>query len=686
MKQTFNLARPALVALLALGTFSVSAQAPAKAQTEHMTPELLWSLHRVSGTGVSRDGRYAYYSTRTTDWKTEKTVTHQYRINIEDGTKKEWTTEAGKTITQRYDKMWFAYYDNFLYKSVDSGATWQEIYTKLQDAENVWVSPDGQYVAYSKDVLVKPMLGTDINSDLPNTTAKVYTDLDYRHWDTWEDGKFSHIFLANIKDGTAKDLMEDEPYDCPQKPFGGAEDLVWSPDNKGFVYVCKKKFGKEYALSTNTDLYYYDIETGKTTNWTEGMPGYDMAPAFNKDGKKLAWLSMGRDGYEADKNDIVVMDVASMKRMNITAKWDGTVNGFIWSTNNEKIYFNAPLEGTEQLFEVPVPAKLSDKENPVVNNITKGKYDVTGIVGEGGGEVIVTRCDMNHSAEIFAVKPKYGDMRQLTHENDATYQHIKMSKTELRSMTTTDGATLHAWIIYPPDFDPAKKYPTLLYCQGGPQSALSQFYSVRWNFQLMAAQGYIIVAPNRRGMPGWGVKWNEEISKDWGGLPIQDYLTAIDEFSKEPFVDKSRLGCVGASYGGYSVYMLAGVHNNRFKTFIAHDGLFDLKSWYGTTEELWFANWDIGGPFWKDPAPLSYDRYNPVNFVNKWTAPIMIIQGGLDYRVPIEQGLEAFQAAKLHGLNAKLLYLPNENHWVLHPQNGIAWQREFFKWLDETLK
>ena len=318
--------------------------------------------------------------------------------------------------------------------------------------------------------------------------------------------------------------------------------------------------------------------------------------------------------------------------------------------------------------------------------LTKGKFDINGIVGQSGTEIIVSRCDMNHASEIYSVKPQYGDMRQLTHENDRIYQNLQMSKTELRHVNTIDNASMGVWVIYPPDFDPAKKYPTLLYCQGGPQSALSQFYSFRWNFQLMAAQGYIIVAPNRRGMPGWGVKWNEEISKDWGGLPMQDYLSAIDEISKEPYVDKSRLGCVGASYGGYSVYMLAGMHNNRFKTFIAHDGLFDLKSWYGTTEELWFANWDIGGPYWKEPTPVGYERFNPSNFVDKWNTPIMIVQGGIDYRVPTEQGLEAFQAARLHNVKAKLLYLPNENHWVSHPQNAIAWQREFFKWLDETLK
>ncbi|GAA4468762.1 S9 family peptidase [Nemorincola caseinilytica] len=664
-------------------TLSMLCAAMAQAQNRLM-PETLWSLHRVGGNSMSPDGKYVYYTSKSVDWKTEKSTTHHYKLNLADDSRREVTTE-GRTITQRYDKAWFAYNDNVLYESNDSGNTWKEIFNGLQGAENVWVSPNGKYVAFSKDVMIKAANGTDIYSDLPNTTAKVYTDLNYRHWDTWEDGKYSHIFFADLKAGTVKDLMEDEPYDSPQKPFGGGEDLAWAPDSKGFVYVCKKKVGKDYAISTNTDLYFYSINTGKTTNWSEGRMGYDTQPIFSPDGKRLAWLSMGRDGYEADKNDILVMDVATKKIMNATSHWDGTAEGFIWDNGGEKLYFNAPFEGTVQLFDVAVPR--TDRDKPAVNNITKGKYDINGIVGlAGNGEVIVSRTDMNHAAELYAVKPKYGDMRQITHENDRMYNDILMSKTELKSIRTPDGATLRAWVIYPPDFDPNKKYPTLLYCQGGPQSPLSQFYSVRWNFQLMAAQGYIVVAPNRRGMPGWGVQWNEAISKDWGGLPMQDYLTAIDEVAKAPYVDKNRLGCVGASYGGYSVFMLAGMHNNRFKSFIAHDGLFDLKSWYGTTEELWFANWDIGGAYWKQPVPSSYEKFNPSNFVNKWNTPIMIVQGGLDYRVPIEQGLEAFQAAQLHGIKSKLLYLPNENHWVLHPQNGIAWQREFFKWLDETLK
>ncbi len=675
MRYTFSSALAAAALLIG---------ANAIAQNELMTPEKLWSLHRVTGEGISNNGRSVYYSTKTVDWKTEKSVVHHYKMNVMDGTKKEWTTDAGKTNVQRYEKAWYANYDNILYESLDSGASWKEIYTGLNGAENVWVSPNGKYVAFSKPVLITPTLGTDIYSDLPNTTAKVYTDLNYRHWDYWEDGKYSHIFIADIKTNVVKDVMESEPYHCPQRPFGGAEDLVWAPDSKGFVYVCKKKAGREYAISTNTDLYFYDVAKNKTENWTDGMMGYDVNPVFSRDGRKLAWLSMGRDGYEADKNDIVILDVEQKRKANLTAKWDGTVEGFVWSKNGSKIFFNAPFEGTQQLFEVQVP--VTETINHPINMITKGKWDINAVIGQAGDYIIVSRCDMNHASEIFAVKPQYGDMIQLSHENDNIYQKIKMSQTKLRSIQTVDGANLRAWVIYPPDFDPRKKYPTLLYCQGGPQSALSQFYSIRWNFQLMAAQGYIVIAPNRRGMPGWGVKWNEEISKDWGGLPMQDYLAAIDDISKEPYVDKDRLGCVGASYGGYSVFMLAGMHNGRFKSFIAHDGLFDLKSWYGTTEELWFANWDIGGPYWKSPTPLSYDKFNPSNFVNKWTAPIMIVQGGLDYRVPIEQGLEAFQAARLHNVKAKLLYLPNENHWVLHAHNGIAWQREFFKWLDETMK
>jgi dipeptidyl aminopeptidase/acylaminoacyl peptidase len=415
--------------------------------------------------------------------------------------------------------------------------------------------------------------------------------------------------------------------------------------------------------------------------------GYDTQPAFSSDGKRIAWLSMAHDGYESDKSDLYVMELGKpgVSKINLTEAWAGTIDNFVWNTAGTGLYFTAPWRGTAQIFEINIAEKRT-KDKPQVHKITKGDFDVNSIAGQSGNELIVNRCDINHAAELFAVNTDNGEMHALTHENDEIYHNIKLSKTVLRKAITTDGKKMGVWVIYPPDFDSTKKYPTLLYCQGGPQSALTQFYSFRWNFQLMAAKGYIIVAPNRRGMPGWGVKWNADISKDWGGQPMKDYLTAIDDMSNEPYVDKNRLGCVGASYGGYSVYMLAGMHDNRFKTFIAHDGLFDLKSWYGTTEELWFPNWDINGAYWKNPAPVSYEKYNPSNFVDKWNTPIMIIQGGIDYRVPVEQGLEAFQAAQLRGIKSKILYLPNENHWVLHPQNAMAWQREFFSWLDETLK
>ncbi len=657
---------------------------------DHMTPEMLWGLKRVNDVQMSNDNKHIYYAVKEYDWKTEKSSTKRYRMNIATGSTKEWSMPERKTIFQRDKEVWYASDFDAVFSSHDKGKTWQEMYKGVNgEVDYMRVSPDGKYIAFSKEVLVKPMLGTDLYKDLPKTTAQVYTDLNYRHWDTWEDGKFSHIFVVPVSGGTAKDIMEGESYDAPQKPFGGPEDFVWSPDSKGLVYVCKKKFGKAYATSTNTDLFYYNLKDGTTLNWTMNMMGYDTQPLFSPDGKKLAWTSMEHDGYEADKTDIYIMDLsAGSVKMNLTKDWDGTVEGFTWDNTGSKIYFNAPWQGTVQVFSLDVPAKRVSKIGSAVHKITDGKFDVTGIIGQNadGDELIVTRCDMNHASEIYSVNISTGKMTALTHENDAAYGKIKLSNTELRKVTLSDGSKMGVWVIYPPDFDPNKQYPALLYCQGGPQSALSQFYSFRWNFQLMAANGYIIVAPNRHGMPGWGVKWNEEISKDWGGQPMKDYLAAIDEVSKESYVDKNRLGCVGASYGGYSVYMLAGMHNNRFKTFIAHDGLFDLKSWYGTTEELWFANWDIGGSYWEKPTPASYEKFNPSNFVNKWTAPIMIVQGGIDYRVPVEQGLEAFQAAQLRGIKSKLLYLPNENHWVLHAQNGIAWQREFFGWLDETLK
>lgn len=617
-----------------------------------LTPEKLWQIGRVSALGLTRDQSAVIYSVATPNITANKQIRKKYRLPLNGGAAIEITETASLLSNDR-------------------------------------VSPDGKYIISSKEVKIKSVTGSDLYPDLPKSDAYVYTSLNYRHWDTWEDGKFGHVFVAplmNGQPGEEKDIMAGEPYDCPQKPYGGDEDFIWSPDSKKILYVAKKLYGTDYAVSTNTDIFSYDVEKGTTTNLTASNKGYDITPQFSSNGT-LAYMQMQRDGYEADKQDLVVLLDGGAK-VNLTALRDDIhVEGFKWSNDGKQLFFWAPINGTLQLFSVNNTGKT--KMVPQIRQITSGDFDITGVVAQTGNSLVVSRTDMNHASELYTVDLNSGAMQQLTHVNDAFYSALALCKTERRFVTTTDNKKMLVWVIYPPGFDPAKKYPTLLYCQGGPQSPLTQFYSFRWNFQLMASQGYIIVAPNRRGMPGHGTKWNEQISKDHGGQVMNDYLSAIDAVSKESFVDKNRLGCVGASYGGYSAFYLAGIHNNRFKTFIAHDGIFDTRSMYGTTEEMWFVNFDYGGPYWDKKnavAQKTYQQFNPINFVEKWNTPIMIVQGGKDYRVPIEQGLQAFQAAQLRGIKSKLLYLPDENHWVSTAQNALVWQREFFKWLGETLK
>jgi dipeptidyl aminopeptidase/acylaminoacyl peptidase len=617
---------------------------------DRMTPELLWKLGRVSGLGISKDEKYIVYSVSTPNAEENRSKRKSYIIPINGGN----AIEINNPDSLLNDKN---------------------------------ISPDGKYRVSNKEVKVKNIMGSDLYPELKKSNAYIFDNLNNRHWDTWEEGKFDHVFISKLENGIPsgeKDIMPNEPYDCPQKPFGGDEDYIWSPDGKQLIYVTKKKYGKDYAVSTNTDLYAYNIETGKTENLTADNKGYDINPSYSKNGT-LAWMSMKRDGFESDKQDLVAS--TGLGTVNLTRHRDDIhVEGFRWSDDGKHIFFWAPINGTLQLFEVDYTG--ATMKLPGIRQITKGDFDVNNIIGQSGNTLIVSRTDMNHAAELYTVDIAGGGMKQLTHVNDETYSSIGMCKTERKWVTTTDGKKMLVWVIYPPDFDPNKKYPTLLYCQGGPQSPLTQFYSFRWNFQLMASQGYIVVAPNRRGMPGHGTKWNEQISKDHGGQVMNDYLSAIDNVSKEKFVDKSRLGCVGASYGGYSAFMLAGIHKNRFKTFISHDGIFDMRSMYGTTEELWFVNYDWGGPYWdktNTAAQKSYNEFNPINYVDKWNTPMLIIQGGKDYRVPIEQGMQAFQAAQIRGIKSKLLYLPDENHWVLSAQNALVWQKEFYKWLGETL-
>ena len=645
-----------------------------------MTPEILWTLNKFSVTAVEPSHAGIIYSVGKVDLNTEKTNRQNFYLNFEKNQILKMDLLGKKSIFQWDKNGVYASEGDKIYISKDNGLSWAEFYT-IGDADNIVISPDGKKVAFSKAVQVEKLLGKDKYADVPNSTAQIYTDLNHRHWDAWNEGKYNHVFVANVSEDVAKaqDVLQGQKFDSPQKPSGGSEDFIWSPDSSKLLYVCKKKSGKEYATSTNTDIYTFDLASGKTENITEGMMGYDVNPKFSPDGKSLLWQSMARDGYEADKNDVVVMDWVSKKKTNLTKNWDESVAGDVaWSNDSKMIYFTTAKRGTKQFFSLnPKDAK--------VKQISDGAFDVNEIVAFQNDFAFVTRTDINHNADLFKLNLKDGTMLQITQVNKENYANLTPSKSELKMVKTSDGKEMGVWFHYPPNFDPNKKYPTLLYCQGGPQSALTQYFSTRWNFALMAANGYIVVAPNRRGMPGWGTKWNEDISNDWGGQPMRDYLAAADFAKTLPFVDGSRMGAVGASYGGYSVFMLAGIHENRFKTFIAHDGLFDMKSWYGTTEELWFANWDLGGNYWQNPQPKAYTEFNPSNFVDKWNKPIMVIQGGIDFRVPYEQGQEAFQAAKLKGLKTKFLYFPNENHWVLHPQNGLVWQREFFEWLKETL-
>ncbi|MFV8341359.1 prolyl oligopeptidase family serine peptidase [Flavobacterium sp. XS2P39] len=612
-----------------------------------MTPGLLWKLGRITPLGISKDTKNVVYKVETPSIVDNKSETTLYTLPINGGN----PTEIKDTIAILKDKN---------------------------------TSPDGKYIVYKEEVKVDKVLGKDLYPELEKSEVQIYDELNYRHWDTWNEGKFNHVFHKENKEGAVGiDIMKGENFDCPQKPFGDDEDYIWSPDSKSILYVCKKKAGTAYAISTNTNIFEYNLETGKTINRTEENLGYDTEPQFSSTGN-LAWLRMEHDGYEADKNDLIV-NIDGINT-NLTANWDGTVNHFIWSTDGKKIFFIAPIDGTKQLFEVNCPGLTKITSN--VHQITNGDFDINDLIGFSGDEIIVTRTDINHAAEIFSFDLHKNNWRQLSNVNTAVYSTLALSKTERRYVSTTDGKKMLVWVILPPNFDPSKKYPTLLYCQGGPQAPLTQFYSYRWNFQLMAANDYIIVAPNRRGMQGHGVEWNEQISKDWGGQVMDDYLSAIDNITKEKYVDSERLGCIGASYGGYSVFYLAGIHEDRFKTFIAHDGVFNTLSMFGSTEEVFFCNWDFAGPYWEKDnaiAQKAYTTFNPMSMVEKWNRPILIIQGGKDFRVPVGQGQEAFQAAQLRGIKSRFLYFPEENHWVLKPQNAQIWQGEFFKWLKETL-
>lgn len=653
-----------------------------------MTPETLWKLKRLSGGKVSPDGKKVLYEIRSFSIEENKGNTDLFVYDLKKGTETQVTSTPFSEMDAQWgkdNKIWFLSTESSsvqLWKMDENGTNKKQVSAITEmDLEGFKLSPDETKIVFVAAVKIGSTL-KDKHPDLPLANARLEGDLMYRHWNAWNDDTRKHLFLFDFVNGELAigntDLLENESYDGILPPFGGSDQVIFSPDSKKIVYSTKKKRGKQFALSTNSQLYEYTVETRKTVILTNDYKGYDANPKFSADGKSLLWQSMARDGFEADKNDLILRDLVSGTDKNLTQKHDITVDDYCLSTDAKTVYLIVPYMGVKQLFSLNI-------QNQELTQITKGQFDYLGI-DLAGDDLIGTRQSMLEPTDLVSVDIKKGKEKKLTRINDEILKKLDRPSVQERWVETTDGKKMLVWVVFPPNFDANKKYPSILYCQGGPQSMVSQSYSYRWNLSLMASQGYIVIAPNRRGLPGFGQKWNDDISGDWGGQAIRDYLAAVDNLSNEPYIDVNRIGAVGASYGGYSVYYLAGVHNGRFKTFISHCGLFNLESWYGTTEELFFANWDNKGPYWMPENKEYYEKNSPHKLVNNWNTPILVIHGGMDFRVPESEGMQAYQAAQIKGLRTKYLYFPKEGHWISTPQNGILWYREFFEWLDTDLK
>ena len=653
-----------------------------------MTPELLHSFGRVGSVEVSPDKTHILYQVTYVSIPQNKTNAELF-IMKSDGTDKKQLTI---TNTQETNPQWIENGRKIAFLSNESGTS--QLWTINPDGggmtqvshlkegiDGFTFSPDGSRVLFIQSVKNTTTPGEQY-ADLPQASGRVVDELMYKHWDHWVES-MAHPFVADV-DGNKltniKDLLEGEPYESPLAPFGGMEQLAWSPDSKTIAYTSRKKSGKAYALSTNSDIYFYDLASGVTSNLTEGMEGYDVNPQFSPDGHHLAWQSMERDGYESDKNRLFVMNLTTGEKNYVTENFDYNTDAFAWNSDNKTIWMVAPVQGTTQLYKADITLRE-------ISPLTRGMHDYTS-VALGNGKLIAKRQSLSQPTEIYAVDIATGEAVDLSQENKEMLAQMRMGKVEERWIDTSDGKKMLTWVVYPPDFDPTKQYPALLYCQGGPQSMVSQFWSYRWNLQMMAANGYIVVAPNRRGLPGFGQEWLEQISGDYGGQNMKDYLSAIDTLAREPYVDETRLGCTGASYGGFSVYWLAGNHEGRFRAFLSHAGIFNLEAQYLETEEMWFANWDLGGPYWDKSNATAQRTYenSPHHFVERWDTPIMITHGEKDYRILASQGMMAFNAAQLRGIPSRMLIFPDENHWIAKPQNGILFQREFFRWFDQWLK
>lgn len=689
-----------------------------KLDSDKMTPEALWAMGRIASAEASSDGQRIVYQVGYYSVKENKG--HQVICVIDaNGKNNRQLTVSAKNET---DPTWvngrIAYISGGEIWSVEfDGSDRRQLSNTDGSVEGFKFSPDGKKVIVIKSLPYNEIIKKNPD-DLPKATGRLVTDMMYRHWDHYVES-IQHPFVADVNaDGTISnamtDILDGEPYECPMEPFGGIEQLAWSPSSKAVAYTCRKKTGRDYAISTDSDIYFYNVDTKETDNLCKpkdyepvdvdpthtmktqvvnskenlkNNPGYDTNPQFSPDGRYVAWLSMARDGYESDRNRLCVYTFETGEKNYVTEAFDSNVDAFCWSADSRKLSFIGVWHGCVNMYQTDLAGE--------VKQITNDWADYVSIApANDGDKLLAMRQSMSAPTDIYVIKPgkdiKKTEIKRITSENKHIMDQLALGKVQQRWVKTTDGKDMLCWIMLPANFDPDKKYPTLLFCEGGPQSPVSQFWSYRWNFQIMAANGYVIVAPNRRGLPGFGSEWNEQISGDWTGQCMKDYLSAIDDACASlPFVDKERLGAVGASFGGFSVYYLAGHHDKRFKCFISHDGAFNLESMYTDTEEAWFSNWEYEDAFWNkdmtDDARKTYEN-SPHRFVDKWDTPILCIHGEKDYRINYNQGMGAFNAARMKGIPAELLIFPDENHWVLKPQNGVLWQRTFFNWLDKWLK